>query len=72
MLQALQLNMRRCPIDIIKHMHEFLRDTSVPLKYEQCKSCETRTQMTCIRCSFCWSCHWKQEVTTIRRYLLVS
>lgn len=52
-------------------MHEFLRGTSAALKYDQCKSCETRTLRTCIRCGFCWSCHWKHEEATIQRYLLV-
>jgi hypothetical protein len=41
-------------------MHEYLRDTLVSL-YEDCKHCKCRSQFTCIKCGFCWSCHWKQE-----------
>jgi hypothetical protein len=41
-------------------MHEYLRDTLV-YRYRECKSCANRTEFTCIRCGFCWSCHWKME-----------
>ena len=41
-------------------MHEYLRDTLV-YRYSKCKSCATRTEFTCIKCGFCWSCHWKME-----------
>ena len=52
-------------------MHEFLRD-NLALKYEECKSCEKRSQFACVRCGFCWSCHWKQEpyAENLPRYLL--
>jgi hypothetical protein len=43
-------------------MHEYLRDT-LDETYIECKSCKTRTEYTCIKCGFCWSCHWKQEQT---------
>lgn len=41
-------------------MHEYLRDTLV-YRYRECKSCTNRTEFTCIKCGFCWSCHWKME-----------
>ena len=41
-------------------MHEYLRDTVA--NSDECKSCNTRTEFTCVRCSYCWSCHWKKEI----------
>jgi hypothetical protein len=40
--------------------HEYERDT-LSFRYEECKSCRNRTQLTCIKCGFCYSCHWKEE-----------
>src|SRR5215831_16500882 len=40
--------------------HEYLRDT-LSLTYKECKSCTTRTELTCIKCGLCWSCHWMAE-----------
>jgi len=40
--------------------HEYLRDT-LTFRYRECKSCGTRTQPTCIKCGFCYTCHWKKE-----------
>ncbi len=40
--------------------HEYLRDT-LDSKYRECKSCANRTEFTCTKCGFCWSCHWKME-----------
>jgi len=37
--------------------HEYLRDT-LSLTYKECASCTTRTELTCIKCGLCWSCHW--------------
>jgi hypothetical protein len=37
--------------------YEYLRDT-LSLTYKECKSCTTRTELTCIKCGLCWSCHW--------------
>lgn len=42
-------------------MHEYLRDT-IANRYDECKSCNTRTEFTCIKCNYCWSCHWKKEM----------
>jgi hypothetical protein len=39
---------------------EFLRDT-LSFRYEECKSCRNRTELTCVKCGFCYSCHWKEE-----------
>jgi anaerobic ribonucleoside-triphosphate reductase len=48
------------------HVHEYLRNP----RYEYCNSCKTRTQFTCIKCGFCWSCHWlKEEMERISPYL---
>ena len=41
-------------------LHDYLRDTLV-LSYNKCKSCGNRTQFACIRCGYCYSCHWKKE-----------
>jgi hypothetical protein len=40
--------------------HEYLRDT-LSLTYRECKYCTTRTELTCIKCGLCWSCHWMVE-----------
>jgi len=40
--------------------HEYIRDT-LDSKYRKCNSCATRTEFTCTKCGFCWSCHWKME-----------
>jgi hypothetical protein len=40
--------------------HEYLRDT-LSFRYQECKSCRNRTELTCIKCGFCYSCHWKKE-----------
>src|SRR5919199_4135170 len=42
--------------------HEYLRDTLIPT-YKDCSSCNTRTQFTCVKCGYCYSCHWKMEET---------
>lgn len=41
-------------------MHEYIRETS-SWKYDICKCCSYRTFLTCIKCKYCWSCHWKKE-----------
>ena len=42
-------------------MHEYIRETS-SWKYDTCKCCNYRTFLTCIKCKYCWSCHWKKEI----------
>jgi hypothetical protein len=41
-------------------LHYYLRETLV-LSYNECKSCGNRTQFACVRCGYCYSCHWKEE-----------
>jgi hypothetical protein len=41
-------------------MHEYIRETTT-WKYDICKCCDYRTPFTCVRCGYCWSCHWKKE-----------
>lgn len=40
--------------------HDYLRDT-LSVRYQECTSCRNRTELTCIKCGFCYSCHWKRE-----------
>lgn len=40
--------------------HEYIRD-NLTFRYGECKSCGTRTEFTCIKCGYCYSCHWKKE-----------
>ncbi len=40
--------------------HEYLRDT-LDSEYRNCNSCDNRTEFTCVKCGFCWSCHWGME-----------
>jgi hypothetical protein len=41
-------------------VHDFLRDTLVS-DYKECIYCKSRTQFTCVRCGYCYTCHWKRE-----------
>jgi hypothetical protein len=45
---------------ILTSPHEYIRD-SLHSKYENCISCGSRTEYTCIKCGYCYSCHWKRE-----------
>ena len=40
--------------------HEYIRDT-LSFRYQNCISCGTRTEFTCIKCGYYYSCHWKKE-----------
>jgi hypothetical protein len=40
--------------------HEYLRET-LSVRYQECKSCRNRTQLACIKCGYCYTCHWKEE-----------
>jgi len=52
--------------------HEYLRD-SIGFKYYECRSCNVRTQFSCIICGFCWSCHWKiEQLAKIPYYFLAD
>ena len=41
-------------------LHEYIRD-SFSFRYLVCISCRNRTEFTCIKCGYCYSCHWKRE-----------
>ena len=45
---------------ILTSPHEYIRD-SLHSSYENCISCGSRTEYTCIKCGYCYSCHWKRE-----------
>ncbi len=40
--------------------HEYIRDT-LSFRYQECILCGSRTEFTCIKCGYCYSCHWKKE-----------
>ncbi len=40
--------------------HEYIRDT-MSFRYQDCVLCGNRTEFTCIKCGYCYSCHWKKE-----------
>jgi hypothetical protein len=40
--------------------HEYIRDT-LTFSYHECVSCRNRTSLTCVKCGYCYSCHWKKE-----------
>jgi hypothetical protein len=41
--------------------HEYMRDT-LTFRYQKCILCQNRTNLTCIKCGYCYSCHRKEEV----------
>lgn len=43
-----------------KYAHEYLRST-LTFTYTECEHCKCRTQFACIRCGYCWTCHYKKE-----------
>ena len=45
---------------LITSPHEYIRD-SLHFRYRNCISCGNRTEHTCIKCGYCYSCHWKRE-----------
>jgi hypothetical protein len=40
--------------------HEYTGE-SLSLRYRDCISCHRRTEFTCVKCGYCYSCHWKRE-----------
>ena len=48
--------------------HDYLRDTLVS-NYRECIYCKTRTQFTCIKCGYSYSCHWKKEEEELEKVL---
>src|ERR671930_422355 len=45
---------------LITSPHEYIRD-SLHFRYKNCVSCGNRTEYTCIKCGYCYGCHWKRE-----------
>ena len=45
---------------ILTSPHEYIRD-SLYFRYKNCIFCGNRTEYTCIKCGYCYSCHWKRE-----------
>ena len=41
--------------------HEYTRETPFARRQQDCVSCGHRTEFTCIKCGYCYSCHWKRE-----------
>ncbi|HEU4821880.1 MAG TPA: hypothetical protein VFS97_00495 [Nitrososphaeraceae archaeon] len=39
--------------------HEYIGDAS--MGYKDCILCRHRTEFTCVKCGYCYSCHWKKE-----------
>jgi hypothetical protein len=40
--------------------HEYIGE-AISLRYQNCISCGHRTEFTCVKCGYCYSCHWKRE-----------
>jgi hypothetical protein len=40
--------------------HEYTGE-SLSLRYQDCVSCHRRTEFTCVKCGYCYSCHWRKE-----------
>jgi hypothetical protein len=40
--------------------HEYTRDT-LTFRYQRCILCQNRTNLTCIKCGNCYSCHREEE-----------
>lgn len=40
--------------------HEYTGE-ALSLRYQNCISCGHRTEFTCVKCGYCYSCHWKKE-----------
>jgi hypothetical protein len=47
--------------------HEVINDALI-YRYQKCKSCGNKTELTCIKCYFCYSCHKKQK--TVNKHLI--
>ena len=40
--------------------HEYTGE-SLSFRYQNCISCHRRTEFTCVKCGYCYSCHWRKE-----------
>jgi hypothetical protein len=36
-------------------------EKTLSLRYQDCISCHHRTEFTCVKCGYCYSCHWKRD-----------
>ena len=46
--------------------HEDINNALI-YRYQKCKSCGNKTELTCIKCYFCYSCHKNQK--TVNKHL---
>lgn len=44
----------------ISSMHEYFTEYP-PLSYRVCADCDKRTPHICLKCNYCFSCHYKVE-----------
>ena len=42
--------------------HEYTGE-SISLRYQDCVSYHRRTEFTCVKSGYCYSCHWRREQT---------
>ena len=59
-MQSFSFRLPRKEEERLLSPHEYIRDT-LSFRYQNCISCGTRTEFTCIKCGYCYSCHWKKE-----------
>jgi hypothetical protein len=59
-MQSFSFRLSREEEEKLLRPHEYIRDT-LSFRYQNCISCGTRTEFTCIKCGYCYSCHWKKE-----------
>ena len=41
--------------------HEYTGEVASIRHLQDCGSCGHRTEFTCVKCGYCYSCHWKRE-----------
>jgi hypothetical protein len=41
--------------------HEYTREPLSVRRQQGCVSCGHRTEFTCLKCGYCYSCHWRRE-----------
>lgn len=49
----------RLYVKVIKDK-SYCRESPLHLRYQDCISCHRRTEFMCIKCSYCYSCHWNR------------
>jgi hypothetical protein len=59
-MQSFSFRLPREDEEKLLTLHEYIRDT-MSFRYQNCISCATRIEFTCIKCGYCYSCHWKKE-----------